>query len=141
MLSGLQGDCRRQWWVQGFAKWAAERRDNLDDLTAAERRTILEHLHPTVFVARKGSGRERLALIFSVTEQAAARLDPHTLYAAMQWQDANGDYFTVYVDEYPDGSNDDVRDNTLDLSGVEPMPGGGPEQNIPQRMRARMRDR
>src|SRR5262249_3952658 len=84
-------------------------------------RGILEHLHPTIFVARKGSGRPRMSLISSVTEQAAARLDPQTLYTTVQWQDASGDFFTVYVDEYPDGNSDALRGD-LDLTNVEAAP-------------------
>jgi hypothetical protein len=104
--------------VQGFAQWAAEHADSLDDLNAEQRRDILQHVHPTVLVARKGSGRPRMSLIFSVTEQAAARLDPHTLYTRVQWQDASGDFFTVYVDEYPEGSSGALRGD-LDLTNVE----------------------
>jgi DNA invertase Pin-like site-specific DNA recombinase len=120
--------------VQGFAHWAAEHADNLDDLTPEERRPILEQLHPTVFVARKGSDRERLSLIFSVTEQAAARLDPQTLYTTLQWQDAGGDYFTVYVDEFVsrgDFSSGTLNGGTLDLSGVEAVPSDGDSDDDP----------
>lgn len=108
--------------MQTFAHWAEEHRDSLDDLTAEQRRVILEKLHPTVFLARKGSGRERLALIFSVSEQAAARLDPQTLYSTFQWQDAEGDYFTVYVDEYDPSGSEALRGNTLDLTNVVAAP-------------------
>jgi DNA invertase Pin-like site-specific DNA recombinase len=118
----LEEQATRSERVQGFAQWAAEHADSLDDLTAEQRREILQHVHPTVFVARKGSERPRLSLIFSVTEQAAARLDPQTLYKSEQWRDASGDFYTVYVDEYTDGNNDALRGNTLDLTLVEAAP-------------------
>jgi hypothetical protein len=108
--------------VQGFAQWAAEHADSLDDLTAEQRREILQHVHPTVFVARKGSERPRLSLIFSVTEQAAARLDPQTLYTSVQWQDASGDFYMVYVDEYTGGNSDALHGPTLDLTRVDAAP-------------------
>jgi hypothetical protein len=65
-----------------------------------------------------------MSLIFSVTEQAAARLDPQTLYSTVQWQDASGDFFTVYVDEFADGGNDTLRGD-LDLTNVAAAPVGG----------------
>ncbi len=124
--------------VQGFAQWAAEHKDNLDDLTADERRTILEQLHPTIFAARRGSGRERLALIFSVTEQAAARLDPQTLYTSAQWQGASGDFFTVYVDEYDPSGSEALRGNTLDHTNVVAAPMGDDNGSSPQDSHLRM---
>jgi hypothetical protein len=137
----LEEQATRTERVQGFAQWAAEHADSLDDLTAEQRREILEHVHPTVFVARKGSDRPRMSLIFSVTEQAAARLDPHTLYTSVQWQDASGDFFTVYVDEYADRSNDALRGD-LDLTSVEAVPADedAPSRNNPQSMSARSGD-
>jgi hypothetical protein len=80
-----------------------------------------------------------LSLIFSVTEQAAARLDPQALYSTLQWRDASGDYFTVYVDEYVDGGSAaaNADGNMLDLSDVEAVTEGDSEENIPQGMLAR----
>ena len=102
--------------VRTFAEWAADQAGTVNGLSAADRREVLIHsLHPTIFVARVASDNPRVALIFSVSPDAAARLDPFELYSCSQWQGNHGDYYATYVDQLgePIGAK---GGDTLDLS-------------------------
>jgi hypothetical protein len=104
--------------VRTFAEWAADQAGTVSELSAADRREVLIHsLHPTIFVARVDSDNPRVALIFSVSPEAAARLDPFELYSSSQWQGNHGEYYTTYVDEIgePVGA---IGDTELDLSKI-----------------------
>ena len=94
--------------VRTFAEWAAAQAPTVDTLSAEDRREILIHsLHPTIFIANTKSDEPRVAILFAVSAEAAAHIDPYELYTTSQWQNAKGEYYTSFVEELPTGGAED----------------------------------
>jgi hypothetical protein len=111
--------------VKTFAAWARLQAPTVDALSADDRRQILIHsLHPTIFVARMKSEEPRVAILFAVSEEAAAHIDPYELYTTSQWQGAKSEYYTSYVEELPTGGEDDNDDEggyDIDLTEISSL--------------------
>jgi hypothetical protein len=107
--------------VRTFAEWATAQAPTVDSSSAEDQREILIHsLHPTIFVAHTKSDEPRVAILFAVSAEAAAHIDPYELYTQSQWQDAKGEYYTAFVEELPTGAedDDDATAEELDLNGI-----------------------
>ena len=108
--------------VRTFAEWAAAQAPTVDTLSAEDQREILIHsLHPTIFIANTKSDEPRVAILFAVSAEAAAHIDPYELYTTSQWQNAKGEYYTSFVEEMPTGGaedDDDASAEEFDFNGI-----------------------
>jgi uncharacterized beta-barrel protein YwiB (DUF1934 family) len=77
-------------------------------------------LHPTIFIANTKSDEPRVAILFAVSAEAAAQIDPYELYTTSQWQNAKGEYYTSFVEEMPTGGedDDDASAEEFDFTGI-----------------------
>jgi hypothetical protein len=105
--------------IRTFAEWAAAQAPTVETLSTEDRRKILIHsLHPTIIVAHTKSGEPRVSILFAVSAEAAAHIDPYELSTTSQWQDASGEYYTAYVEEL---SGEEIPDGDLDLSEISSL--------------------